>query len=81
MTTTQGRIRARRIDCRTGSLPRIKKYSRRAAVTTDVVVSEVGDIRRFGSQRKATAFAGLAAGIRGAATIADLRSVRRPITE
>jgi transposase len=34
-----------------------------AAVTTDVVLSEVGDIRRFSSQRKATAFAGLAPGI------------------
>lgn len=38
-----------------------------AAVTTDVVLSEVGDIRRFGSQRKATAFAGLAPGIRESA--------------
>jgi transposase len=38
-----------------------------AAVTTDVVLSEVGDIRRFSSQRKATAFAGLAPGIRESA--------------
>jgi len=38
-----------------------------AAVTTDVVLSEIGDIRRFGSQRKATAFAGLAPGIRESA--------------
>jgi transposase len=38
-----------------------------AAVTTDVVLSEVGDIRRFGSQRKASAFAGLAPGIRESA--------------
>ena len=35
-----------------------------AAVTTDVVLSEIGDIRRFSSQCKATAFAGLAPGIR-----------------
>ena len=33
-------------------------------VTIDVVLAEVGDIRRFGSQRKATAYAGLAPGIR-----------------
>ena len=38
-----------------------------AAVTTEVVLSEVGDVRRFGSQRKATAFAGLAPGIRESA--------------
>jgi transposase len=38
-----------------------------AAVTTDVVLSEVGDIRRFRSQRKATAFAGLAPGVRESA--------------
>jgi transposase len=38
-----------------------------AAVTTDVVLSEVGDIRRFSSQRKATAFAGLAPGVRESA--------------
>lgn len=38
-----------------------------AAVTTDVVLSEIGDIRRFSSQRKATAFAGLAPGIRESA--------------
>lgn len=37
------------------------------AVTTDVVLAEVGDIRRFGSQRKATAYAGLAPGIRESA--------------
>jgi transposase len=36
-------------------------------VTIDVVLSEIGDIRRFGSQRKATAFAGLAPGIRQSA--------------
>jgi transposase len=40
-----------------------------AAVTTDVVLSEVGDIRRFSSQRKATAFAGLAPGIRESAVV------------
>lgn len=34
------------------------------AVTVDVVLAEAGDIRRFGSQRKATAYAGLAPGIR-----------------
>lgn len=33
-------------------------------VTVDIVLAEVGDIRRFGSQRKATAYAGLAPGIR-----------------
>ena len=33
-------------------------------MTIDVVLSEIGDIRRFRSQRKATAFAGLAPGIR-----------------
>lgn len=33
-------------------------------VTIDVVLAEVGDIRRFSSQRKATAYAGLAPGIR-----------------
>jgi transposase len=37
------------------------------AVTIDVVLSEIGDIRRFSSQRKATAFAGLAPGIRESA--------------
>jgi transposase len=37
------------------------------AVTIDVVIAEVGDIRRFGSQRKATAYAGLAPGIRESA--------------
>ncbi len=38
-----------------------------AEVTTDVVLSEIGDVRRFGSQRKATAYAGLAPGIRESA--------------
>ncbi len=33
-------------------------------VTTDVVLAEAGDVRRFGSQRKSTAYAGLAPGIR-----------------
>ena len=36
-------------------------------VTTEVVLAEAGDIRRFGSQRKATAYAGLAPGIRESA--------------
>ena len=36
-------------------------------VTVNVVLAEVGDIRRFGSQRKATAYAGLAPGIRESA--------------
>lgn len=36
-------------------------------VTIDVILAEVGDIRRFGSQRKATAYAGLAPGIRESA--------------
>jgi transposase len=36
-------------------------------VTTDVVLAELGDPRRFRSQRKATAFAGLAPGIRESA--------------
>ena len=36
-------------------------------VTTDVVLAELGDARRFRSQRKATAFAGLAPGIRQSA--------------
>lgn len=36
-------------------------------VTIDAVLAEVGDIRRFGSQRKATAYAGLAPGIRESA--------------
>jgi len=36
-------------------------------VTIDVVLAEVGDVRRFGSQRKATAYAGLAPGIRQSA--------------
>jgi transposase len=33
-------------------------------VTTEVVLAETGDVRRFRSQRKATAYAGLAPGIR-----------------
>jgi transposase len=37
------------------------------SVTIDVVLAEVGDIQRFGSQRKATAYAGLAPGIRESA--------------
>jgi transposase len=36
-------------------------------VTTEVVLAETGDIRRFSSQRKATAYAGLAPGIRESA--------------
>jgi len=36
-------------------------------VTINVILAEVGDIRRFGSQRKATAYAGLAPGIRESA--------------
>ncbi len=36
-------------------------------VTIDAVLAEVGDIRRFSSQRKATAYAGLAPGIRESA--------------
>jgi transposase len=36
-------------------------------VTMEVVLAEAGDIRRFGSQRKATAYAGLAPGIRESA--------------
>jgi transposase len=36
-------------------------------ITIDVVLSEIGDIRRFRSQRKATAFAGLAPGVRESA--------------
>jgi transposase len=36
-------------------------------VTVDVVLAEAGDIRRFGSQRRATAYAGLAPGIRESA--------------
>ncbi len=36
-------------------------------VTIDVVLAEAGDIRRFGSQRKATAYAGLSPGIRESA--------------
>jgi len=33
-------------------------------VTIDVVLSEIGDVRRFSAQRKTTAYAGLAPGIR-----------------
>jgi transposase len=44
-----------------GSIPYV------GPVTIDVVLAEVGDIRRFGSQRKATAYAGLAPGIRESA--------------
>ena len=36
-------------------------------VTTEVVLAEAGDVRRFGSQRKATAYAGLAPGVRESA--------------
>jgi transposase len=36
-------------------------------VTAEVVLAEAGDVRRFGSQRKATAYAGLAPGIRESA--------------
>ena len=36
-------------------------------VTIDAVLAETGDVRRFGSQRKATAYAGLAPGIRESA--------------
>ena len=36
-------------------------------VTVDIVLAEVGDVRRFSSQRKATAYAGLAPGIRESA--------------
>jgi transposase len=36
-------------------------------VTIDTVLAEAGDVRRFGSQRKATAYAGLAPGIRESA--------------
>jgi transposase len=36
-------------------------------VTTEVVLAETGDVRRFGSQRKTTAYAGLAPGIRASA--------------
>lgn len=36
-------------------------------VTIDAVLAEAGDIRRFGSQRKATAYAGLSPGIRESA--------------
>lgn len=36
-------------------------------VTTDVVISELGDVRRFSSQKKVTAYAGLDPGIRESA--------------
>ena len=36
-------------------------------VTIDVVVSELGDVRRFSSQKKVTAYAGLDPGIRESA--------------
>lgn len=44
-----------------GSIPGV------GPVTIDVVLSEIGDIRRFHSQRKATAYAGLAPGVRESA--------------
>ena len=56
-----GSIAEREARCVLKSIPGV------AAVTTDVVLSEIGDIHRFGSQRKATAFAGLAPGIRESA--------------
>jgi transposase len=46
-------------------------------VTTEVVLAEAGDVRRFGSQRKATAYAGLAPGIRQS----DRRTKQLPITK
>ena len=46
-------------------------------VTTEVVLAETGDVRRFGSQRKATAYAGLAPGIRQS----DRRTKQLPITK
>jgi transposase len=46
-------------------------------VTTEVVLAEAGDIRRFRSQRKATAYAGLAPGIRQS----DKRTKQLPITK
>lgn len=46
-------------------------------VTTEVVLAEAGDVRRFGSQRKATAYAGLAPGIRQS----DKRTKQLPITK
>jgi transposase len=36
-------------------------------VTIDVVLSELGDVRRFSSQKRAVAYAGLAPGIRESA--------------
>ena len=44
-------------------------------VTMEVVLAETGDVRRFGSQRKATAYAGLAPGIRQS----DKRTKQLPI--
>jgi len=46
-------------------------------VTTEVVLAEAGDVRRFGSQRKATAYAGLAPGVRQS----DRRTKQLPITK
>jgi len=46
-------------------------------VTTEVMLAEAGDVRRFGSQRKATAYAGLAPGIRQS----DKRTKQLPITK
>jgi transposase len=46
-------------------------------VTTEVVLAEAGDVRRFKSQRKATAYAGLAPGIRQS----DKRTKQLPITK
>ena len=46
-------------------------------VTTEVVLAEAGDVRRFASQRKATAYAGLAPGIRQS----DRRTKQLPITK
>ena len=46
-------------------------------VTIDVVIAEAGDIRRFGSQRKITAYAGLAPGIRESAGKAKPLSITK----
>jgi transposase len=46
-------------------------------VTTEVLLAEAGDVRRFGSQRKATAYAGLAPGVRQS----DKRTKQLPITK
>ena len=46
-------------------------------MTTEVVLAETGGVRRFGSQRKATAYAGLAPGIRQS----DKRTKQLPITK